>query len=205
MAEEIEIKLALAAADHRRFLCQPLLREATARTDQILDNTYFDTPDLELRRKGVALRIRRQGRQRLQTVKLATGGSSVGGLSIRPEWETPYRGRFDFSPIEVAEIREWLRQPNIAERIGPLFQTRFRRITWTFPLPAGGEILLAFDRGTVVSGEREEPISEVELELSASRDVVSLQDLADKLAARVKLVPELRSKAQRGYQLLNPP
>jgi adenylate cyclase len=200
MAEEIELKLALATTDQLRFLRHPLLREATAKTDQILDNTYFDTPELALRKHGVALRIRKQGRQRLQTVKLAAKASA--GLSIRPEWETPYRGRFDFSPIEVTEIRQWLEQPEILNHIGPLFQTRFRRITWHFSIPAGGEILVALDRGHVLSGGREEIISEVELELSGSSDVTALQQLAAKLGSRVALTPESLSKAQRGYMLL---
>jgi inorganic triphosphatase YgiF len=202
MAHEIELKLALAPLDQRRFLRHPLLKTATSKTDQILDNTYFDTSDLALRQRGIALRVRKQGRQRLQTVKLAANRLMGAGLSSRPEWETPYRGRFDFSPIEIAEIREWLEQPSILNAIGPLFQTRFRRITWTLPLTAGGEILLALDRGTVLSGGAAEEISEVELELSGSTDVTALQSLAAKLAERVPLVPADISKAQRGYALL---
>jgi inorganic triphosphatase YgiF len=201
MAEEIELKLALAPGDQRRFFCHPLLRTASAKTDQILDNTYFDTPDLDLRKHGVALRVRKQGRQRLQTVKLA--GKARGALTIRSEWETPYRGRFDFSPVEVGTIRQWLESPALAARIGPLFQTRFRRITWHFPLSGGGEILLALDRGTVLAGGREAAISEVELELAGSTDVEALHHLAQQLSARLPLIPATLSKAQRGYDLLN--
>lgn len=200
MAEEIELKLALAATDQRRFLRHPLLREASARSDQILDNIYYDTPELALRKRGVALRVRKQGRLRLQTVKLAAKASA--GLSVRPEWETPYRGHFDFSLIEANDIRQWLERPEILERIGPLFQTRFRRITWHLPLSAGGEVLLALDRGTILAGGREEPISEVELELAGSTDVTALQSLAEILTTRVPLKPESLSKAQRGYMLL---
>lgn len=200
MAEEIELKLALAATDWRRFLRHPLLRAASAKSDQMLDNIYYDTPELALRKRGVALRVRKQGRLRLQTVKLAAKASA--GLSVRPEWETPYRGHFDFSPIDAGDIRQWLERPEILERIGPLFQTRFRRITWHIPLPAGGEVLLALDRGTILAGGREEPISEVELELSGSTDVTALQSLAGILATRVPLKPESLSKAQRGYMLL---
>ena len=52
--EEIEIKLALMPTDQRRFMRHPLLRSATARTNQILDNIYFDTPDLALKKYGVS-------------------------------------------------------------------------------------------------------------------------------------------------------
>ena len=200
MAEEIELKLAIAPGDQRRFLCHPLLRESHLKTDQLLDNTYFDTPDLALRKRGVALRVRKQGRLRLQTVKLA--GKARGALSIRSEWETPYRGHFDFSPIDATEIRQWLEQPAVLSHIGPLFQTRFRRVTWRFPVASGGEILLALDRGFVLAGGREEAISEVELELADSTNVDALHQLAERLSARVTLTPATLSKAQRGYDLL---
>ncbi len=200
MAHEIELKLAIDPADHLRLQRHPLLRTAVAKTDQILDNLYFDTPDLELRRRGVALRIRRQGRLRLQTIKLA--GKASAGLTIRPEWETPYRGRFDFSPVEPVALREWLESPELRGRIGPLFRTRFRRVTWTLALPAGGSILVALDRGQVDAGGRREAISEVELELAGNTTVSALHDCAARLAARVPLTAASVSKAQRGYNLL---
>ena len=200
VAEEIEIKLALDRADQRRFMCHPLLRTATARSDQLLDNIYYDTPDLALRKNGVALRIRRQGRQRLQTVKLAA--KAVAGLSIRPEWEVPYRGQFDFSCIEIAHVRAWLERAEILHNIAPLFQTRFRRITWHLPLAQGGEVLVALDRGDVLAGGRQATISEVELELSGSTDVEALQEISQLLRQRIPLVPSSISKAQRAYELL---
>ncbi|MBK9625469.1 MAG: CYTH domain-containing protein [Rhodocyclaceae bacterium] len=198
--EEIEIKLALMPTDQRRFMRHPLLRSATARTNQILDNIYFDTPDLALKKYGVALRIRRQGRLRLQTVKL--GGKAVAGLSIRPEWEIPYRGRFDFSAVDNLKVRRWLEQAEILNRIAPLFQTRFRRITWHLALESGGEVLVALDRGDIFAGGLQEKLSEVELELSGSKDVAALENISEQLMLRVPLVPSGISKAQRAYALL---
>lgn len=198
--EEIEIKLALMPTDQRRFMRHPLLRSATARTNQILDNIYFDTPDLALKKYGVALRIRRQGRLRLQTVKL--GGKAVAGLSIRPEWEVPYRGRFDFSAVDNLKVRRWLEQAEILNRIVPLFQTRFRRITWHLALESGGEVLVALDRGDIFAGGQQEKLSEVELELSGSKDVAALKNISEQLMLRVPLAPSGVSKAQRAYALL---
>jgi inorganic triphosphatase YgiF len=206
MAEEIELKLAIDPADHRRFLAHPLLRTATARSDQILDNVYYDTPSHELRKKGVAVRLRKQGRVRLQTIKLAPSVIAGSGLSSRPEWETPFKRRFDFSVVSVASVRDWLLTPEISGRIGPMFQTRFRRITWHLPLPAGGEVLVALDRGYVAAGSGENelrsPISEVELELSGSTDTGALTRMAAELGARVLLTPSDTSKAKRGFTLL---
>lgn len=200
MAEEIELKLAIAAHEYRRFMAHPLLRAASERHRELLDTTYFDTPELDLRRRGVALRVRRIGHRRLQTVKLAAIARK--GLSVRSEWETPYTGRFDFSPVDVVEVREWLEHSDIGGRLGPMFRTRFRRNTWHLPLAGGGEVLVALDRGAVHSGGLEEPISEVELELSDGGTASDLESLAKRLAERVSLTPANLSKAQRGYLLL---
>ena len=128
MAEEVELKLALAEDHQARFLRHPLLKQALARHVDTLDNIYYDTADLSLRQRGIALRLRRKGRDWLQTVKLA--GSSAGGLSSRPEWETPYSGHFDFSAIDAVSVREWLQRPKLLARIIPICETRFRRISW---------------------------------------------------------------------------
>ena len=200
MAEEIEIRWEMMPTEQGSLMRHPLWRTATARTNQILDNIYFDTPDLALKKYGVALRIRRQGRLRLQTVKL--GGKAVAGLSIRPEWEIPYRGRFDFSAVDNLKVRRWLEQAEILNRIAPLFQTRFRRITWHLALESGGEVLVALDRGDIFAGGLQEKLSEVELELSGSKDVAALENISEQLMLRVQLVPSGISKAQRAYALL---
>lgn len=197
MAQEVELKLALAETDQARFLRHPLLREASAKHSEQLDNIYYDTENLALRRRGIALRLRRKGRLWLQTVKLA--GTAAAGLSSRPEWETPYGGHFDFSAIEDAELRAWLQRPRLLARILPVCETRFRRNSWT--LPAGeGSVLLTLDRGWVIGGGRREVISELELELAAA-PVPALFTIAARLAERIPLVPAVLSKAERGYRL----
>jgi inorganic triphosphatase YgiF len=197
MADEVELKLALAEEHQARFLRHPLLKQALARHVDTLDNIYYDTADLSLRRRGIALRLRRKGRDWLQTVKLA--GSSAGGLSSRPEWEVPYGGHFDFSDIDVASVREWLQRPKLLARIIPICETRFRRITWKFSADPGA-ILLTLDRGWIIANGRREAISEVELEL-AGAPVHAIFGLATQLAERVALTPSVLSKAERGYRL----
>ena len=197
MADEIELKLALAETDHARFMRHPLLRGATRRHVDQLDNLYYDTGDLLLRRNGIALRLRRKGAVWLQTVKLA--GSAAAGLSSRPEWETPYSGHFDFSAIEDPSLRTWLQRPKLLARIVPVCETRFRRVTWE--LAAGtGAILVTLDRGWVIADGRREPISEVEIEL-AGAPVSALFHCAATLGERVALAPAVMSKAERGYRL----
>jgi triphosphatase len=50
-----------------------------------LVSTYYDTPNLALKRRGLSLRVREQGGRFIQTVKTGDPGSS--GLLTRGEWE----------------------------------------------------------------------------------------------------------------------
>ena len=197
MAEEVELKLALAEDHQARFLRHPLLKQAIERHVENLDNIYYDTANLSLRRRGIALRLRRKGRDWLQTVKLA--GSSAAGLSSRPEWEVPYTGQFEFSALEQTALREWLQRPKLLARIVPICETRFRRITWKFKTEPGA-VLLTLDRGWIIANGRREAISEVELEL-AGATVHAIFEIASQLAQRAALTPSVLSKAERGYRL----
>lgn len=199
MAQEIELKLALAEHGWRSFSRHPALRDAVAapRT-QTLRNLYFDTADLALRRQRVALRLRRAGRQWLQTVKCAS--SARAGLSSRPEWEQPFSGHFDFSQIEDAALRGELEALRDRGALSTVFDTDFERREWRFNV-GGGELLLMADRGHILAGGRRESISEIELEL-AGAPVEALLELAARLAETLPLRAESRSKAQRGYDLM---
>jgi adenylate cyclase len=198
MAQEIELKLTLPEAARRAFLRHPLLRQAERLAARKLVNVYFDTPDLALHRRGIALRTRRQGRGWLQTVKCA--GAVLGGLTFRPEWEQPYAGRFDFAGIDDADVRAELERMRGRAPFEPVFETTFARRAWRLRPARGTTVLLVLDRGWTTAGERREPISEIELELERG-DAGALFDIALHLAADLPLVPALLSKAERGYRL----
>lgn len=208
MPQETELKLALHPKDAARLLAHPLLG-GLPRAGQRLFNTYFDTPDLALREARLALRERRVGARRWLTVK--TSGSTVGGLSRRGEWEVPKpRGRVDFArvvdePALAAALQDW------APRLRAVFRTDFVRRAVVVE-HAGARIELAVDDGHISVGSgrraRRERLLEVELEL-LDGPVDALFDLAHTLAlgpegqaARaLRLHPEPRSKAERGYAL----
>ena len=198
MAEETEIKLALPPAAQRAFLRHSLLREGERLPPRKLLNVYYDTPALDLHREGVALRARRQGRGWLQTVKRA--GEAAGGLAVRPEWEQPYRGRFDFAAIDDAPLRALLERHRVRSRLAPVFETVFTRLAWRLAPAPGSAVLLVLDRGWIEAGDRREAISEVEIELERG-DPAHLFSLARALAADLPVQPEIRSKAERGYRL----
>ncbi len=192
MGNEIELKLALPESAQRLFLRHPLLKTAAERHGAKLTSIYYDTPELALWKSGIAVRLRRQGRRWLQTVKCA--GSGTGGLSQRPEWEAPYTGHFDFSDIDD-ELRQQLDKPRVRARLAPLFETSFRRTTWSF-----GNVSLMLDRGWIAAAGRREAVSEIEIEL-AGGDIPRLFDLALELSRQVPLLPAPLSKAERGFLL----
>lgn len=193
MASEIELKLSLPESAQRALLRHPLLKEAREKRTESLVTLYFDTPDLKLRRRGIALRLRRSGTAWVQTIKCA--GQGGGGFSARPEWETPYRGGFDFSGIDDPSVRAFLDKRSIRERLLPAFETNFRRTTFGFE-----GLWLMFDRGWIATSGRRAPLSEIELEL-AGGTVADLFALAGRLAAKLPLSPAPESKAERGYRL----
>lgn len=198
MADEVELKLSLPRSAQRAFLRHPLLKQAASRHTGRLVNIYYDTPDLALRGRGIALRLRRQGGDWLQTVKCA--GRSAGGLTTRPEWEAPYAGRFDFARIDDEKVRDWLSKHKRHDRLSPLFETNFIRTIWRFEPTRGAIVLLMLDRGWVAAAGRREEISELEIELHAG-SVEHIFGLASALAERLPLAPALLSKAERGYRL----
>lgn len=197
MAKEVELKLYFPAAERAKIETHPLISGATPKGEpEILENTYFDTPELTLHGKKIAVRTRRTRAGMLQTIKCAA--ESVGGLSSRPEWEKPFSGEFDFSVIDNPGVRELLQ--NEKPRLTPVFCTNFQRQTWQFTPEPGIRILIMLDCGSVSSPQGELPISELELEL-AQGSAQDLRNFAIELAATLPLIPFDPSKAERGYQL----
>lgn len=194
--DEVELKLAIADGAIAAFRRDPLLAGPLHHGTARLLNQYFDTPSLLLRRRGVALRIRRSGRTWLQTVKQA--GIVEGGLSTRPEWEQRFSGHFDFSAIDDPPLRRLLERHQ--PRLEPVFTTDFRRETWVVEPEPGCRIEVALDRGAISARAASQPLAEVELELKAGTPA-QLLSFGCALAQRHPLYPDERSKALRGYAL----
>jgi len=109
MAVETELKLRITLEQLAKPKRHPLLKayQLTRPVTRRLYNIYLDTPKLELHQSGMALRLRRSGRQWLQTLK--GGGSVQGGLHQRNEWEMPVSGpALDFSLPLVEAWKEVL-------------------------------------------------------------------------------------------------
>jgi inorganic triphosphatase YgiF len=203
---EVELKLALVKGS--------LARARRAIGDVHFDKTdiedvYFDTPDASLRRRGLVLRLRRDGDRWLQTLKAAGNGHSI--VPLRGEWEVALPARkstpaLDLERFEITPLRVLLRAGLEADSLVPVFRTRISRQRGTLSR-GSSQIEVALDRGELrarVEGrKRRQPLAEVELELKSGRPQ-DLLDVASELVKQghgVTLVPALRSKAERGYGL----
>ncbi len=195
MATEIELKLQLTPQVARQLPSHPLLAGIKAQRQHLL-NTYYDTPELDLHARRIAVRFRKKGWHWLLTVKSAEPAS--GGLAMRSEWEaTAHPGEFDFVHVDNPELKIFL--DNAAPQLQPVFTTDFRRTIWHVPF---GEsvIEMGVDRGSIQSEGRRVPICEVELEL-VSGNMADIFGLTRELQNTLDLRPAVASKAERGYAL----
>lgn len=197
MTKEIELKLAfdpchLAAAD---ALMQQVAAEVRQPLRHLqLRNIYFDTPDEQLARQRIALRLRAHAGGWLQTLK--TQGVSDTGLHRRDEWEMPVAGpqlKLDLFPPSV------IPQQAISQLV-PRFETNFERNALIVCTPSA-KIEWVRDYGQVIAGEKQSPICEFELELQSGH-MADLFALAARIASAVPLICMVQSKAQLGQRLL---
>lgn len=206
MVKETEIKLRVSPQVLQALRSHPLLNERVAGEwhTGTLYNQYYDTANRDLAGARVALRVRRDGEQFIQTLK--SKGQSVAGLSERNEWDWQLSAAaldltlLDDScwPASLAGLDKLLLQP--------VFTTDFQRtkaiLRWQRD-DQQVEVEVALDQGQVAADGRDEPICELELEL-CSGPAVALLELAVTLAADVALMPCDISKAERGYRLYDP-
>jgi inorganic triphosphatase YgiF len=195
MGSEIELKFRvpprkLAYIANARIMGSP----ANVHSRQELVSTYFDTGKHKLRRHGLTLRVRRADGSHIQTVKSVAAGDVTRG-----EWETELGNATpEFREVKGTPL-EPLASKKLHRKLKPMFQTSVHRVTRPVRIKQS-KIELAVDRGSLVAGRRSRPIAEFELELKSGR-TIDLFDLAKTLERRTGAELDLRSKAQRGYQL----
>ena len=198
MALESELRLAFPRTALSSILSHRLIcRAPRERHPQVLVVGHFDTPELALSDAGIAVRTYKAGTRWLQTVKCAP--RSARSVASHREWEQPFAGYFDFSAIDVPDVREILEAQ--AALLVPLFVTRFRRETRIAQPRSGVRLLVMIDTGKILAGEREIPIHEAKLKLAQGSEI-DLLNFAIELAENLPLCPFDQTKAQRGFRLL---
>jgi inorganic triphosphatase YgiF len=210
MEDSTEIELKLAVVKGKPRLARTALGEARLERTSI-DDVYFDTPGRNLSGRGLVLRVRHDGDRWLQTLKSADKKSRL--VPVRGEWEVDLPAQdaapaLDLERFDVAPLR-LLRKGLEASDLRPIFRARTCRERGTI---SHGEsvIEVALDHGKLlaeVDGRRRRlPLAEVELELKSGRaeDLLAVATALVKDVRSLRLVPALRTKAERGYALAGP-
>ncbi|GLS29264.1 Inorganic triphosphatase YgiF, contains CYTH and CHAD domains [Mesorhizobium albiziae] len=198
---EIELKFILDEPTSSEFWARvkaSKLANGRPRT-KTLRSIYLDTPEHALKKAGIALRLRRDGRRWIQTVK--TGAELHGGLSQVGEVENfAPGGRLCLEAIPDASVRDEVLQCVNGAPLQPVCETMIKRSTTELALEDGTRAELAADVGEVRAGKRSAELREVEIELIEGNPG-GLFDIAHVLFPDGGLRFSRLSKAARGYLL----
>jgi inorganic triphosphatase YgiF len=144
------------------------------------------------------LRVRKIGSERVQCVKMNAGAM---GSFQRTEIENPIRGdRPDLMQIPDLDVRRTVQKHCARHGLARVFTTNVERETWILQI-GRTQIECAIDRGVIACESKKAPISEVELELKSGQPA-RIYELAHRLNTVVPLRIETKSKAARGYDLV---
>lgn len=207
---EVELKLqvpAAALAAVERAVVGDATGEGAARVR--LQAIYFDTPDGRLAAAGLALRLRKEGRQWVQTLK----AGSAHGLERAEHALRVAAPRGGGAPAldparhagsEAGAALQRVLAADGGAGLQPRYRTEVTRLSLTVR-SRRGRVELALDRGRVAAAqpdgsERDSPLTELEVELVSGAPLAVIE-CARRLAQRHALWPDTRSKAERGDRL----
>lgn len=203
MAREIELKLTIPP-DHVKEIAQLSFLNSLSiapSKKQRLYSIYYDTPDLLLRSQRCSLRIRRIGKQWIQTIK--SGGNITAGLHQHNEFEvTLNKAQPDFSHLQHTGVISLAQQRAVIKSLKPIFITQFTRDTHTLQTEDGSIIEFCLDCGKITADHLRDSINEIELELKSGNPTQLFQfalEIAQLTDFPIRL--ENVNKAERGYKL----
>jgi inorganic triphosphatase YgiF len=194
---EIELKLRLKPSAVRKALT--VLERASRLAPRVrwYQSTYFDTRSGRLYRARHALRLREEDGVTVQTLKR----DALAEAFTRGEWSDAVRGA-------TPDLRAGVSGRRLARLTGgaglvPQFTVDFTRHTFALRAREKAKIDVAVDVGTIGAKGRPAKIAlcEIEMELK-SGEPLALYRAASRLARRIAVRQEPRSKAASGYALL---
>lgn len=195
---ETELKFQVPEAS-RAALEKAVAAGAVRRTR--LQAVYADTPDLRLSAAGLALRLRKEGRVWVQTLK-----GRGDGLMQRLEHEVPLppqRGVPELDPQRHAGTAAGQALAAALAGGGPLqpvYRTDILRQHRVLRGAGGARIELAYDSGHIIAAGQRVPVCEIEFELKQG-PLQALPLLAQRWVARHGLWWDVRTKSERGFRL----
>ena len=163
---EFELKLEVPAG--RAAAVEAAVRHGPV-MQQRLQARYFDTPDRALAARGVVVRLRKEGRQWVQTAK-APGSKPLQRLEHNVALGSRTTPQVDLArhlgtPVGERIQRALKLKPNDAfPALELVYQTQVLRLSRI--VSAGvASVEIAWDTGRISAGRRSLPVSELELEL----------------------------------------
>lgn len=199
LSREVEIKFIADSAGLAAALASPLLRAHAAATPaRKLTTIYFDTPDADLQKRRIALRVRRDGRK-APVMALKWAPEAGEGAFSRGEVEIPVAKLQPDLSLFQGEIGDLARRLVGDKPLEAKYETRVSRIVRLVSQGAT-KIEVAFDQGLIVAGELSKPLCEIELEFK-SGEARDLYEFAAVLTESLPLRLDVTSKAERAWRL----
>lgn len=198
---EIELKLVVSKENLKKLLELDFVAAAIrkdSKKKRKLVSSYYDTEDMAFKQHGIAYRVRDKGDGSFEATVKTTRRNSAG-LSERLELNIPLEK--DMAVLEGFDelgLEQSLKElaPNGVEK---LFKVCVERTTYILDLD-GAVAELAIDNGYIAMGRKKDKIDEIEIEL-LDGNKGALLDFAARIAAKVPMFVEKRSKFVRGLVL----
>lgn len=157
----------------------------------VLKALYFDTAGRHLARQKIALRLRLENDQWIQTLKIAVGQSLLTRIELNHPRPSP---DLDLSVYAGTPAESLI--AHLSEPLAVGYETQVLRLMRLIRTPAG-VVEIAYDCGFVRAGALDLPICEVELELKLG-GIAALFSLASQWQLNHGLMMDARSKSERG-------
>jgi triphosphatase len=194
-----EIELKFQVPPDRRMAVAKAVAAATARTLR-LQAHYFDTAERSLAQAGLALRVRKEGRRWVQTLK-----GAGDGIWQRLEHEVVRVVPSGAVPLADPRLHDGTPAGDALHEVlgdAPLLPSYATEVSRCLRLvrASGCMVELAFDQGALLASGQRWPLCELEFELKGG-DPAALVALASRWVTRFGLTLDVRSKAERGDRL----
>lgn len=199
MAQEIELKFLIESGGLPMLDALPVIGKRLRRTPRKhIETTYFDTSDRRFTDNGYALRVRKQDKNALLSIKQA---GSLG--SGREEWERPISSNEPRPQDMSGTPAEALLHKNGGNgaQLAPLYTVAVDRASFLVK-EGSAQIEVAVDRGEIKHNGAELPVCELELELKKG-DPRQLFALAQRFIDKAPLRLSLVSKGDRGDRMVD--
>lgn len=182
-----------------KFRCdektQEKLRAAVAGEETVfrMETTYYDTPDGALSARRWTLRRRQENEKSVCTLKFPVKGESRGEFELEC-------GTIEGAIPALCKLSGLEDLASLCEKgVVAVCGAKFTRIAKTFDF-AGTVMEMALDQGVLTGGGKEQPLSEMELELKEG-DAMQVRQYAAILMANYPLETEPKSKFRRALDL----